>query len=57
MAVHHDKHHQAYVTNLNKALENYPDLQNKATLQLLNTLNGVPEEIRTMERSPKTRVF
>jgi superoxide dismutase len=36
MAVHHDKHHQAYVTNLNKALENYPDLQNKATLQLLN---------------------
>ncbi len=51
MAVHHDKHHQAYVTNLNKALENYPDLQNKATLQLLSDLNGVPEEIRKAVRN------
>ena len=51
MAVHHDKHHQAYVNNLNKALENYPDLQNKATLQLLSDLNSVPEEIRTAVRN------
>lgn len=51
MAVHHDKHHQAYVNNLNKALENYPDLQNTATLQLLSDLNSVPEEIRTAVRN------
>ena len=51
MAVHHDKHHQAYVNNLNKALENYPDLQNKAPLLLLSDLGGVPEEIRTAVRN------
>ena len=51
MAVHHDKHHQAYVNNLNKALENYPDLQNKAPLQLLSDLGSVPEEIRTAVRN------
>lgn len=51
MAVHHDKHHQAYVNNLNKALEGYPELQNKLTLQLLSHLDGVPEEIRTAVRN------
>ena len=51
MAVHHDKHHQAYVNNLNKALENYPDLQKIATLQLVSDLNNVPEEIRTAVRN------
>jgi Iron/manganese superoxide dismutases, alpha-hairpin domain len=35
MEIHHDKHHQAYVTNLNKALEGHPDLQKKSLEQLL----------------------
>jgi len=51
MAVHHDKHHQAYVNNLNKALENYPGLQNKAPLLLLSDLGSVPEDIRTAVRN------
>ena len=51
MAIHHDKHHQAYVNNLNKALEGYPDLQDKMTLELLNDLDGVPEDIRTAVRN------
>ncbi len=51
MAVHHDKHHQAYVNNLNKALENYPDLAKKMTLELLSDLNSVPKEIRVAVRN------
>lgn len=51
MAIHHDKHHQAYVDNLNKALESYPDLQEKLTLALLNDLDSLPEEIRTAVRN------
>jgi Fe-Mn family superoxide dismutase len=51
MAVHHDKHHAAYVNNFNKALEGYPDLQNKYTLELLSDLDSVPEEIRTAVRN------
>ena len=51
MAIHHDKHHQAYVDNLNKALESYPDLQEKLTLELLNDLDSLPEEIRPAVRN------
>jgi Fe-Mn family superoxide dismutase len=51
MAVHHDRHHQAYVDNLNKALERYPELQDKTTLQLLIDLDSVPGEIRTAVRN------
>jgi Fe-Mn family superoxide dismutase len=51
MAVHHDKHHQAYVDNLNKALEGYPDLQDKLTLELLSGLDSIPEDIRTAVRN------
>jgi Fe-Mn family superoxide dismutase len=51
MAVHHDKHHQAYVNNLNQALEGYPDLQDKLTLELLSDLDSVPEDIRTIVRN------
>jgi len=51
MAVHHDKHHQAYVNNLNKALEDYPELQNKTTLHLLSDLDALPEEIRLAVRN------
>ena len=51
MAVHHDKHHQAYVNNLNQALQGYADLQNLSTIQLLSDLDSVPEEIRTAVRN------
>ena len=52
MQFHHDKHHAAYVTNLNKALESAPDLQNKTIEELLaNNCAIVPENIRTAVRN------
>src|ERR1041385_6531463 len=52
MEIHHDKHHNAYVTNLNKALEPAPDLQSKSIEELLaNNCAIVPENIRTAVRN------
>jgi Fe-Mn family superoxide dismutase len=52
MQIHHDKHHGTYVTNLNKALESAPDLQNKSIQELLsNNLAQVPESIKTAVRN------
>src|SRR6201997_4146999 len=52
MEIHHDKHHGTYVTNLNKALESAPDLQNKSIEELLaNNCAIVPENIRTAVRN------
>src|SRR5579875_3256140 len=51
MEIHHDKHHQAYVTNLNNALKDHPDLQSKTIEQLLADINSVPESIRTAVRN------
>jgi Fe-Mn family superoxide dismutase len=52
MEIHHGKHHQAYVTNLNKALEGQSDLQGCSLEQLLaNNLARVPESIRTAVRN------
>ena len=51
MEIHHDKHHNAYVTNLNKALEGHADLQNLSVEQLLAQINKVPENIRTAVRN------
>ena len=52
MEIHHGKHHAAYVTNLNKALESAPDLQGKTVQQLLaGNLAAVPEAIRTAVRN------
>ena len=52
MEIHHDKHHGAYVTNLNKALESAPALANKTVEELLaNNLAIVPESIRTTVRN------
>lgn len=51
MRIHHDKHHQAYINNLNTALENYPDLQAKSVEELLKNLNSVPEAIRVAVRN------
>ena len=51
MEIHHGKHHNAYVTNLNKALESAPDLAGKSIDELLaNNLAGVPEGLRTAVR-------
>jgi len=47
MTIHHDKHHAAYVTNLNAALEKHPELSGKSLEALLSDLNAVPEDIRT----------
>lgn len=51
MEIHHDKHHNAYVTNLNKALEGQADLQNLSIEQLVSQLGKVPENIRTTVRN------
>ena len=51
MEIHHGKHHQAYVNNLNAALEKAPELQNKPLDELLKNLNSVPEAIRTAVRN------
>jgi Fe-Mn family superoxide dismutase len=51
MEIHHGKHHNAYVTNLNAALEKHPELQSKSLEELLKGLNSVPEDIRTAVRN------
>jgi len=51
MEIHHDKHHQAYITNANKALEGHPDLAAKAVDELLADLNKIPESVRTVLRN------
>src|SRR5215208_7492144 len=51
MRIHHDKHHGAYVTNLNAALEKHPDLQQKGVEDLIRGINSVPEDIRTAVRN------
>ena len=51
MEIHHDKHHAAYVNNLNKALEKHSDLQKKSVEDLLRYLSAVPEDIRTAVRN------
>jgi Fe-Mn family superoxide dismutase len=51
MEIHHGKHHQAYVTNLNKALESAPELAGKKICEILSDLASVPEGIRTAVRN------
>ncbi|MDB6170031.1 MAG: Superoxide dismutase [Verrucomicrobia bacterium] len=51
MEIHYTKHHQAYVTNANKALADYPDLQNLSAEEILKTLGSMPEKIRTALRN------
>jgi Fe-Mn family superoxide dismutase len=51
MEIHHDKHHAAYVNNLNKALEGHADLQQKSIEELLREIDRVPEAIRTAVRN------
>lgn len=51
MRIHHDKHHAAYVNNLNAALEKYPEHQGKDLTDLLRNLDALPEDIRTAVRN------
>jgi superoxide dismutase, Fe-Mn family len=51
MELHHDKHHAAYVTNVNNALKDQPNLANKSVEALISDLNSVPENIRTAVRN------
>jgi superoxide dismutase, Fe-Mn family len=51
MQIHHGKHHQTYVNNLNAALEKYPNLQGKSVEELLKDINSIPEDIRTAVRN------
>ena len=51
MQIHHGKHHQAYVNNLNAALEKAPDVQDKPLEELLANLNAVPEAVRGAVRN------
>ncbi|MGC9599129.1 MAG: superoxide dismutase [Minisyncoccia bacterium] len=47
MEIHHAKHHQAYVNNLNAALEKHPEIADRSLEELLRSLDSVPEDIRT----------
>ena len=51
MEIHHDKHHDAYVTNLNKALESAPDMAGQSIEEILGHLDHLPETIRTAVRN------
>jgi len=51
MEIHHTKHHQAYVNNLNAALEKAPELQGKSLDDLMRGINSVPEAVRTAVRN------
>jgi len=51
MKLHHDKHHQAYITNLNAAIEKHPDLAKHTAEDLLRNLNNVPEDVRSAVRN------
>src|SRR6185295_20135080 len=46
MQIHHDRHHGTYVTNLNKAVADAPELNGKSIEALLKDLNSVPEKVR-----------
>ncbi|HKR08475.1 MAG TPA: superoxide dismutase [Gemmatimonadaceae bacterium] len=51
MEIHHGKHHQAYVNNLNAAIEKAPDLANKSLDDLMRNVNTAPESVRTAVRN------
>jgi Fe-Mn family superoxide dismutase len=51
MQIHHDKHHAAYVANLNKAVAGFPELGKKPVEDLVRDLNAVPDKIRTAVRN------
>ena len=51
MKLHHDKHHQTYVTNLNGAVEKHPELGKKTPEELVSDLGAIPEDVRGVIRN------
>ncbi|MBO0471107.1 superoxide dismutase [Enterococcus sp. DIV0242_7C1] len=51
MHLHHDKHHNTYVTNLNAAIEKHPELGSKSVEELISDMDAIPEDIRTAVRN------
>ncbi|WP_417650445.1 superoxide dismutase [Enterococcus faecalis] len=51
MHLHHDKHHNTYVTNLNAPIEKHPELGEKSVEDLISDMNAIPEDIRTAVRN------
>jgi Fe-Mn family superoxide dismutase len=51
MEIHHDRHHQTYINNVNAALEKHPELGSKTVEELLSGISSVPEDIRTVVRN------
>ncbi|MDA3973503.1 superoxide dismutase [Enterococcus thailandicus] len=51
MHLHHDKHHNTYVTNLNAAIEKYPELGEKSVEELISDMDAIPEDIKTAVRN------
>lgn len=51
MHLHHDKHHNTYVTNLNAAVEKHPELAEKSVEELISSISTVPEDIQTAVRN------
>jgi Fe-Mn family superoxide dismutase len=51
MHLHHDKHHNTYVTNLNAAIEKHPELGEKSVEELIANMEAIPEDIRTAVRN------
>jgi Fe-Mn family superoxide dismutase len=51
MHLHHDRHHQTYVNNLNAAVDKHPELYSKTPEELISNLSAVPEDIRTAVRN------
>ncbi|HFD3584981.1 TPA: superoxide dismutase [Enterococcus faecium] len=51
MHLHHDKHHNTYVTNLNAAIEKYPELGEKTIEELLSDMDAIPTDVKTAVRN------
>jgi len=51
LEIHHGKHHNAYVTNLNKAIAGKADLESKTVEQLISNMDAVPQDIRNVVRN------
>ncbi len=51
MTIHHTKHHQTYINNLNAALESHPDLQKESVEELISNIELLPESLRTVVRN------
>jgi Fe-Mn family superoxide dismutase len=51
MEIHHTKHHNAYITNLNGAVEKTPELAGKSLVEMLSDLNAIPEAVRGVVRN------